>query len=128
MGSTPQRQKSPLMVYHSSMEPMCPQCHTIVRSTDYFCFNCGKNLHQKPLSTTLTTEVLCYAGSIFLPPLGIFWGLKYLKQSDIISKRIGWISIVLTILATLIGSIWIAQFFQTVQGQVDQQLNSLQGF
>jgi hypothetical protein len=110
------------------MEPICPKCHTAVRPSDYFCFNCGANLHPKPLSTDIATEIMYYAGSILLPPLGFWWGIKYLRQPDAASKRIGILCMVLTTISTIVSSIWLVNYFNKLNSQVNQQLNSLQGF
>lgn len=109
------------------MEPTCPQCHGVVRPTDYFCANCGKNLKAKPLSTSLATEIMYYAGSVLLPPLGFWWGIKYLKQDDTTSKRIGIISMVLTTISFIITSVWIVNYINKLNAQVGSQLNGLQG-
>lgn len=110
------------------MNPRCPTCHTEVRESDYFCFNCGKNLKAKPLNTALQTEILYYAASIFLPPLGFWWGIKYLRQNDPVSKRIGIISMVLTVIATIITFSWGVVFVNSVSSQVNEQMNLMQGF
>jgi hypothetical protein len=110
------------------MEPTCPQCHVIVRPTDFFCANCGKNLKTKPLSTTLTTEIMYYIGSIALPPLGFWWGIKYLKQNDALSKRIGIVCMVLTAVSFIISSVWIVGYINKLNATVGNQLNNLQGF
>ena len=109
-------------------EPVCPQCHTVVRATDYFCFNCGKNLHQKPLPSTPLYEIGAYLGSAVLPPLGAVWGLKYIRQPDAASKRIGWGSIVVTVIATFLVTVWMVKFAENIQTQVNQGVNQLQGF
>lgn len=110
------------------MEPMCPVCHVAVRPADFFCYNCGKNLHQKPLATTKLTEYMYYAGSILLPPIGLWWGFKYLKQSDEASRRIGWICVILTIISSVVVTVWSVQLFQGINAQVNQQMQGIQGF
>ncbi|MBI5019176.1 zinc ribbon domain-containing protein [Candidatus Gottesmanbacteria bacterium] len=110
------------------MRPFCPTCHTEVRETDYFCFNCGKNLKAKPLSTSLQAEILYYAASIFLPPLGFWWGVKYLRQHDPVSKRIGIVSMLLTVIATIITFAWGVRVMNSVSSQVNEQMNLIQGF
>lgn len=110
------------------MESICPTCHTVVRPTDYFCFNCGKNLHETPLSTSRTTEFLYYAGSILLPPLGFWWAYKYYKQGGVDSKRIALICAILTVISTILALRWSMQIIESVNSQVNQQLESIQGF
>jgi hypothetical protein len=115
-------------MYNRYMEPVCPQCHVVVRPTDFFCYNCGKSLKAKPLSTSLTTEIMYYIGSILLPPLGFWWGIKYLKQPDAASKRIGIITMVLTTISFIVTSIWIVDYINKISATVNSQVNGLQGF
>jgi hypothetical protein len=110
------------------MEPICPQCHVIVRVTDFFCYNCGKNLKPKLLSTTLPTEIMYYAGSLLLPPLGFWWGFRYLKQTDAASKRIGILCMVITTISFIVTSIWAVDYINKISSTVNSQLNGAQGF
>ncbi len=80
------------------ISPSCPLCHVAVKPTDYFCPNCGKSIKPKPISTSLLTQLGIYAGSVLLPPLGFFWGIRYLRQPGRMAKIIGSIAIVLTII------------------------------
>lgn len=110
------------------MEPTCPVCHVCVKPADYFCYNCGKNLHEKPLETSAFTEYAYYAASLLLPPLGLWWGFKFLKQSDDHSRRIGWICIILTVASSIVVAMWSVQLFQNITQQVNQQLQGVEGF
>jgi len=107
---------------------ICPKCHVQVRVTDFFCFNCGTNLKPKPLSTTLTHQLLLYIGSVTLPPLGLIWGVRYLKEPNQESKIIGIILIVLTIISLIIGTILIINTINTVNSQVTKQLQLLNNY
>jgi len=108
------------------MEPTCPKCHSVVDPTDFFCSTCGKKLKAKPLSTSLLTEILYYFGSVLLPPLGIWWGIKYLFQPGAASKRIGIISIVLTIVSFTLTSVLAVDFVNTMYATYKTQLNTVQ--
>jgi len=99
-----------------------------VKQTDFFCYNCGKNLKEKPLSTALATQLMYYAGSVLLPPFGIIWGLRYLKQPDPVARRIGIINIALTVVSLIVTTIWAVNLINGINAQVNQQLNGLQGF
>jgi hypothetical protein len=81
---------------------ICPHCNTNVSEMDFFCPNCGKKLKEKTLSTSLMSQILIYCLSIFLPPLGLWPAVKYLKQPDSKSKNIGIIALVLTIVVSAI--------------------------
>jgi hypothetical protein len=84
-------------------ETICSQCHVAVRVSDYFCFNCGKNLKPKPLSTSVSTQLIYYAGSVFLPPMGIIWGIKYLKEKESKAKIVGIVCITITVVVLIVA-------------------------
>jgi len=99
---------------------LCPFCHYPIIEVFYFCPNCGKNLKALPASTSIFKQIGIYAVSIFLPPLGLWPGTKYLRQSSEKAKIIGLIAIILTIVSTLI-TIWLAM---GLVSQVTQSFNS----
>jgi hypothetical protein len=107
---------------------ICPQCHIAVRPSDFFCFNCGKNLKPKLLPTGIGTEIMYYAGSILLPPLGYWWAAKYLRQPDAASKRIGVVSIVLTTVSLIVSTVLLVGYINKLNSTVGSQLNGLDGF
>lgn len=88
----------------------CKYCNFIVLNSYYFCPNCGKKLHEPPLSTTIGKQIGLYALSFFIPPFGIIPAFKYLRQSDQQSKIIGIIAIALTFISIIIA-IQILQVF-----------------
>ena len=105
----------------------CPVCHTSVRPTDYFCFNCGTTLHPKPPSTTTESQIMLYLGSFFLPPMGVVWGWKYIKQTDKKSRIVGYVAIGLTVISILLAVQATMGFINSVGNQVNQ-IQNLQGF
>ena len=102
---------------------MCPNCHTAVRPTDYFCFNCGKNLKPVAKSTSATAQIILYLKSIILPPLGIWWALPYLRGNNQKSKTIGIFAIVLTIISLAIAFKLTVDLMNTVNQQVNEAVN-----
>ena len=106
----------------------CPVCHTSVRPTDYFCFNCGQNLHPEKLSTSTEAQASLYVKCIFLLPMGIVWGMRYLRQQDQKSKTVGWIAIGITIVVLYIVVAETLKVINTVNSTVNSQLNGLGGF
>lgn len=105
------------------LSPRCTFCHVEVRATDYFCFNCGKSLHPVPLSTSAKDQAILYIKSALLPPMGIFWGLKYLRQSDTKSKLVGSVAIILTFLIILYAIKFTQDLVFNLANQVNSQLN-----
>ncbi|MBI3385825.1 zinc ribbon domain-containing protein [Candidatus Gottesmanbacteria bacterium] len=106
---------------------ICPQCHAPVRPTDFYCYNCGKNLHPAPPSTRLESLAFLFLGSIFVPIVGIFWAWPYLKRPDLTSRIIGTIAILLNVLATFITFKIVADiYFATLNSARSlQNLNGL---
>ena len=98
---------------------ICPSCHQPVIPNYYFCPNCGKNLRPRPLSTSTSTQVLLYLKSLLLPPLGIIWGIRYIRQSDVSSKLVG----LFTILITIIEIVFLIQTTVYTVNTVNQQIN-----
>ena len=98
----------------------CRYCGKNIIESDYFCPNCGKKLKDKPLSTGIVKQISVYLFSVFLPPFGLWPGIKYLRQEGDKSKIIGIIVILLTIISTGV-SIWLTIGFINV---FNQQLNS----
>ncbi len=111
----------------SSGSATCPQCHVIVRSTDFFCYNCGKNLKPAPPSIAFEKLFMYYLGTILLPPMGIVWGIKYVKSENQNAKIHGMIMIVGTIIELILLTVWTVQFVNTVTSQVNGQLNGING-
>jgi len=110
-------------------EPVvCSACHVAVRPTDYFCFNCGKNLHAAPPGTAPADQVKLYLGSVFLAPMGIFWGLRYLRQESQKSKIVGIAAMVLSVVTILIVVQYAVALVNSINGQVGQQLQGIEGF
>lgn len=104
-------------------EARCPSCHMIVRPTDYFCFNCGKSLLLKPLSISTGRQILIYLGSFLLPPLGLFWGWRYLRQGERKSKIVGLIAIILTVISLIITLQLAFGFINSYTSQLNQIQN-----
>jgi hypothetical protein len=107
---------------------LCPKCHVPVKSGDYFCSNCGTNLHPAPPSISIGSQLLLYLGSLLLPPMGIIWGFRYLRQPDSKSKAVGLIAMILTIVILVITVQVTVGFINTVNEQVNQKVGNFQGF
>ena len=102
----------------------CPRCHQQVNVTAYFCTDCGHVLKKRPPTTTFLDLVILIIKTVLLPPLGIIWGINYLRQTEQKSKIIGLIVIIITVIET----IWVTKvsldLFTTANQMVSQQLSS----
>lgn len=80
-------------------------------------------LTRKTLSTAISKQIFVYLLSFILPPLGLWPAIKYLKQKDEKSRMIGFIAIVLTIIATVF-TIWFTfGFINTFNRELNANLN-----
>ncbi|KKT87073.1 MAG: hypothetical protein A2119_03020 [Candidatus Colwellbacteria bacterium GWA2_46_10] len=89
-----------------NMVSTCPICHQPTSPEWYFCPNCGKELKAKLIKIPLITQIGIYALSIFLPPLGLWPGIKYLGQKSQEAKMVGIVAITLTIVSSVV-TIWL---------------------
>lgn len=103
----------------------CPICHQRAAPDFYFCPYCGKDLKEKPLSTTVFTQAWIYAVSIILPMvlfLGVTrWpGIKYARSGGGKARWIGIIAIILMTLSTIalawVTYAFIGRLLQTLSG------------
>jgi hypothetical protein len=85
----------------------CGACHQPILPEYYFCPNCGNNLKEAPAEITTITKIGLYALAIFLPPLGLWPGIKYLMKKDEQAKKIGGITVALTLVSTILTTWWI---------------------
>ena len=108
-----------------ALEKNCPVCHVQVRPTDYFCFNCGKSLKEKLKSISLSSQIGLYLGSLVLPPMGIIWGLRYLKQPDQKRRWVGIVAIVLTLISLAVSIVWMVNLVNEVNRQVEDQMSTI---
>lgn len=102
----------------------CKFCGQTVLSNYYFCPYCGKKLIEPPI--TALKEISVYLLSVFLPPLGLWPGIRYLSQKNEKAKRVGTIAIILTIISTVV-TIWISiGLVNNINQTIGTQLNGSQ--
>lgn len=106
----------------------CPACNTEINSGFYFCPNCGKKIKDKLLSTSIAKQIIYFLVSALLPPIGLWWAVKYLRQTDKVSKKIGIAIIIITIIATAVTLKLAIDTMNTVNDSVSKQLNMYQNF
>jgi len=99
----------------------CKFCGQTVFTNYYFCPYCGKKLIEPPI--TAIKEIGVYLLSAFLPPLGLWPGVKYLLQKNSRAKRVGTVAIVITIISTII-TLWLSvAAFGGLSKSLNSQLN-----
>lgn len=81
---------------------LCPICKYQIQSDWFFCPNCAKELKEKVPEISIGKQILIYSVSFFLTPLGLGWGLKYIRSKDQKVKIVGVISIILTVLSIVL--------------------------
>jgi len=98
---------------------VCSVCHQAVLEEHYFCPNCGNSLKEKEVSVSGIAQVGLYALAIFLPPLGLWPGIKYMMKKGGQAKRVGLVTVVLTLLSSAL-TIWsIFVIFSSYVEQLD---------
>ncbi|MFH1833187.1 MAG: zinc ribbon domain-containing protein [Candidatus Levyibacteriota bacterium] len=104
---------------------VCPFCQFPISEVFLFCPNCGKKI--KDAKITIGKQIGIYLLSIFLPPLGLWPGIKYLLRNDKKAKIVGMVAIILTILSAVI-MIWysvnlFSQLTKSINSSVGQYQN-----
>lgn len=89
----------------NNIADVCPACHQTILAEYYFCPNCGNNLKEKPMAISALVQIGLYALAVFLPPLGLWPGIKYAIKKSPQAKRVGAITIALTLVSTVL-TIW----------------------
>jgi len=103
-------------------EEICSVCHQAVLTEYYFCPNCGNNLKEKPQAISALVQAGIYTLAIFVPPLGLWPGLKYLTKKGESAKRVGIIAIALTLISSIL-TIWaIFSLFSSYLNQMNSFL------
>lgn len=98
---------------------VCPWCDTVFSKEFLYCPHCGVKVEGNG-GISVGKQISVYLVSIFLPPLGLFPGLKYLFNKHAPIKRVGIIAILLTFVATAV-TIWMTM---GLVGSINTQLNS----
>ena len=106
---------------------VCPFCHIAVRPADYFCSNCGKNLHPAPLGTGVFDIAKLYLGSVFFTPMGIFWGMRYLREKNNTSIIVGVIAMLLSLVTLIVAIQYTVSFMNTINSQMGKQFQGIEG-
>lgn len=99
----------------------CPACQFQLNQGWYFCPNCGKALKDKVPVVTVGKQIIIYLVSFFLAPLGLGWGLKYVRSKDTNVRLIGVMSIILTVVSV----VGILILFKSFADQYSKMLNDM---
>jgi len=103
---------------------VCKTCHRKNPFDYYFCPNCGKELRPKPLSTSILTQFGIYLLSLFLPPLGLWPGIKYLKASSGKEKMVGIIATTITLAISILTLLYVFELIKDFQSVLDKQFQN----
>ena len=106
----------------------CPNCKNQIDERVFFCPICGNKVKDKPVSTTIGQQAYLYLVSAFLPPLFLARTIKYIKSPDPKAKKIGWISLVIMIVALIIGIWWAVVWAKNINNQVNQEMDKYLNF
>lgn len=101
---------------------ICSVCHQIILPEYYFCPNCGNNLREALRPVSIVNQIGLYILAIFLPPLGLWPGVKYLMKKGKQPKLVGVITIVLTIVSTILTIMFTFKFLNNYLSQINEYL------
>lgn len=103
------------------MQEFCPHCKSAIPQGVNFCPNCGHQIREPKLTTG--KKIGLYIFSILVPPFGIIPAIRYLRNSDPSTKKVGTILLVLSILSFAVN-LWIGIYFMnTLNATINKQLN-----
>ncbi|OGZ27308.1 MAG: hypothetical protein A2427_03180 [Candidatus Nealsonbacteria bacterium RIFOXYC1_FULL_40_7] len=74
----------------------------------------------------MPAQIGIYAVSILLPPLGLWPGVKYIRQESKTAKTIGIVAIILTVISTVVGAWLLKGLVDQISQSVNSQLNNYQ--
>lgn len=105
------------------MDSICKYCGQPVQESFYFCPNCGKKLKEPPLSISVSTQLVVYLVSFFLPPLGLIYAYKYSRHGGTKERYIALTAVILTCLTIYFQYLFLAKAWENVS----QTLQTLDG-
>ena len=102
-----------------NVKNICNVCHQPVSGKDFFCPNCGNNLKEKEMPISGIVQTGLYALAIFLPPMGLWPGIKYMMKKSKYAKRVGLITVILTLISSILNIWSIFVMFGTYMDQIN---------
>jgi hypothetical protein len=72
-----------------------------------------------PPSLAFNSLLFLCLKTLLLPPFGLYWGYLYLRQPDKNSKIVG----LLTVIVTIVETVWLTFYTLNLVNTVNQQLN-----
>ncbi|MDO8551519.1 MAG: hypothetical protein Q7S03_02465 [bacterium] len=82
---------------------------------------------KKLITLSLFRQTGIYLASFLLPPLGLIWGFRYLKNNDQKVKIVGLVAILLTVVSLII-TVWLSLYLMNTLTQsfdIDKDLQEL---
>ena len=109
---------------------LCSVCHLKLEPEYYFCPNCGTKIIT--LSTDAWSQLKLYAFSIILPYIAFiaishWYGLRYVRSTDVKRRVIGWVAVSLLVLSTVSGIWYTVVAVQNATKEASKALNGILG-
>jgi hypothetical protein len=82
---------------------------------------------EKPLSASIRSQLWLYFLSVFLPPFGLGLTIRYLRSDEDGFKRIGLVSLILTVVALMVAVWGTIALSVNLNQQINQQLGNYEG-
>lgn len=102
---------------------LCPFCSLQLPANAFFCIHCGKKLKSKPVGIGLLPQLWLYFLSLCLPPLGIGLTIRYIKDDSSKAKKIGWISLLMTVVSIVFAIFAAVALIQNMNSLIEQQIS-----
>ncbi|MBI4037981.1 hypothetical protein HY382_02980 [Candidatus Curtissbacteria bacterium] len=102
---------------------LCPNCKNIISQIDISCPKCGKKVKDTSLTTGIQKQFFLYFLSFFLPYFAIWPAIKYLRQPNPTSKKVGVVAIILIITSLLLS----VYFTKTLLNSLNSKLDYYRG-
>jgi hypothetical protein len=104
----------------------CPICKTLLYPTYNFCPQCGFKLKGGEVEISTAKQIGVYLLSFFLPPLGLWPGIKYMMKGDAKAKKVGLVAVILTFLSIII-TLWVSfGVFKTITSTISPSYDQTQ--
>ena len=107
------------------MQLTCLRCKFPILETFYFCPNCGKKFKNPPVSTSILSQIKIYLVCILFPPFGLIPAIKYLLDKNKKAKIIGFVALLITVIATAIVISVTKDLFNQLTSLLNGQYNQI---
>jgi hypothetical protein len=100
---------------------ICHGCQRLISINDNFCSVCGQAQKLQEVKISFSNVIVACVVSLFLPPFGLLYVFKYLRQESFQARKVAWLCAGLT----LLSSAFIIYLFNSIMHSATQTFDSL---